>query len=108
VQVWEDMTEQGILPITQHFVTFLGACCGAPLSAREIQQAFARSLAFCGASGGDCCVYSALLKFCVAQDIPEKATDVWRAVLKVRHTATFCLQYHFQRSENRWLHSSGK
>jgi hypothetical protein len=89
VQVWEDMTEQGILPITQHFVTFLGACCGAPLSAREIQQIFARSMAFCGASGGDCSVYAALLKFCVAQDIPEKAVNVWRAVLKVLRPPPF-------------------
>jgi len=82
------MTEQGITPVTQHFVTFLGACCGAPLSARETQQAFARALAFCGAAGGDCSVYAALLKFCVAQDIPEKAVDVWRAIVKVHPPPT--------------------
>jgi hypothetical protein len=81
--VWEDMTHAGIVPIPQHFTSFLKACCGASLSAREIQLVFARSLAFCGNTGGDCYVYAALLKFCVAQFIPEKAVDVWRAIFKV-------------------------
>ena len=84
------MRGQGIAPVTQHFVTFLGACCGAPLSARETRQAFGRALAFCVGAGGDCSVYAALLKFCVAQDIPEKAADVWRAIVKVRSLPQEC------------------
>ena len=83
LQVYEDMLALGIPPVTQHFVTLLGACCDMPMSAREIRQVYSRAMAFCAAQGGDCSVYAALLKFCVSQGIPEKAVDVWKAIQKV-------------------------
>ena len=84
VQVYKDMRKLGIQLVTQHLVTFLGACCEAPMSGREIQKVFARAMAFCASQGGDCSVYAALLKFCVSQGTPEKAVDVWKAIQRVR------------------------
>lgn len=83
MQVYKDMLALNISPITQHLVTFLGACCEAPMSGRQIQQVFARAMAFCASHGGDCSVYAALLKFCVSQGTPEKAVDVWKAIQRV-------------------------
>ena len=79
------MLALGITPVTQHLVTFLGACCEAPMSGRQIQLVFSRAMTFCGdQKGGDCSVYAALLKFCTSQGTPEKAVDVWKAIQQVR------------------------
>lgn len=83
MQIFDDMATLNIPPVTQHLVTFLGACCETPLSGREIQQVFAQAMAFCASQNGDCSVYAVLLKFCVSQGIPEKALDVWKAIQKV-------------------------
>lgn len=77
----------GLVPITQHFVTFLGACSETTLTAQQIQQTVASALAFCAASGGDCSVYAALLKFSVAQGIPQNAFDVWKTIKKARFSS---------------------
>ena len=83
LQVYRDMLSLKISVVTQHQVTFLGACCEAPMSGREIQQVFGRAMAFCKSQGGDCSVYAALLKFCVSQGTPEKAVDIWKAIQRV-------------------------
>lgn len=54
------------------------------MSGRQIQQVFARAMAFCASHGGDCSVYAALLKFCVSQGTPERAVDVWKAIQRVQ------------------------
>ena len=77
------MEELGIAQVPQHFVTFLVAAAEAPLSSRQIQQAIARTLAY----RGECSVYSALLRFCLAQGVPERAVDVWRTIQKVGASA---------------------
>ena len=74
------MTELGVVQNPQNFVTFLVAAAEAPLSSRQIQQAIARTLAY----RGDCSVFSALLGFCLAQGVPERAVDVWRTIQTVR------------------------
>ena len=79
LQVFDDMAELGVVQVPQHFVTFLVAAAEAPLSSRQIQQAIARTLAY----RSDCSVFSALLRFCLAQGIPERAVDVWRTIQKV-------------------------
>lgn len=84
LKVYDDMAVFGVTPITQHLVTFLGACLETSLSAREVHLVVSRALAFCAAQKGDCAVYAALLKFCIGQGIPEKAADVWRTIKKVR------------------------
>ena len=80
--MFDDLIASGVTPITQHFVTFLVGASEAMLSSQQIHQAFATAMAFCKASGGDCSIYSALLKLCVSQGVPEKTVDVWRQIRK--------------------------
>ena len=83
LQVFEDMLAKDIMPITQHFVTFLVACAEAPLTTQHVKKSFGRAMSFCKSNGGDCSIYSSLLKFIVSQGVPEKAVDVWRQIQQV-------------------------
>ena len=61
---------------------FFQACSGVTLTSQEIEAAFGAAASYRASQPANAFVYTALLTFC-AKKAPDRALDVWHALLEV-------------------------